>query len=248
MGATLFGATPPRQAETTQRRRDNLALAYQNLFTVIARIRSGRQTIADPHAFRQQIQGAIRQAEKESVSKLYPQDDVRLATFALVALLDESILNSNLPTFADWARMPLQEEMFGNARAGEVFFQHLESLLARSDSNGVADLLEVYALCLLLGFKGKYGLAGGSVRPVIDTLLDKIRRIRGPLHGFSPAWAVPEGTLPAPKTDSSLRMLGFAALWLAGLTIALFVLFRLILANGVSSLNSLATHLLSVRF
>ncbi len=165
MGATLFGATSIQPSpQPTNRRRDNLAIVFQNLFTVIVRLRANRQVINDAQAFRAQMQSALRAGEKEGISKLYPPEDVRLATFAIVAFLDESILNSANPAFSDWARMPLQEEMFGHHRAGEVFFENIERLLTRGDSHGVADLLEVYSLCILLGYKGKYGLSENSPR------------------------------------------------------------------------------------
>lgn len=244
MGATLFGAPNPRPAETvSSRKRDNLALAYQNVLTVIVRLRAQRQTIADAQVFRHQIQGGLAQAEKDAHKKLYPQEDIRLATFAVVAFLDESILNSSAPAFSDWARMPLQEEMFGNAKAGEVFFQNLDSLLGRAESNGLADLLEVYLLCILLGFKGKFGLyGGGSIRPLADLISDKIRRIRGPLYGFSPAWAIPEGAISRSSSDPWVHTLALVALISCGTAALLFLVFRLILANGLSAIHSIAFY------
>jgi len=129
MGATLFGQTSIKPTEQmVNRRRDNLAIVFQNLLTVTVRLRSSRQTITDARNFRLQMQNAIRGAEKEAIGKLYPPEDVRLATFAVVAFLDESVLNSSNPAFSDWPRMPLQEEMFGQAVAGEVFFQNIERL------------------------------------------------------------------------------------------------------------------------
>ncbi len=108
MGATMFGATSIKAAEQPgNRRRDNLAIVYQNLLTVIARLRANRQVINDAQAFRVQMQSALRAAEKEGIGKLYPPEDVRLATFAIVAFLDESILNSTNPAFSDWPRMPI---------------------------------------------------------------------------------------------------------------------------------------------
>ena len=44
--------------------------------------------------------------------------------------------------------------------------------MSRQDSNDAADVLEVYALCLLMGYKGRYGLSGPeSTRPIIDSTL-----------------------------------------------------------------------------
>jgi len=245
MGATLFGATSIKATEQpANRRRDNLAIVFQNLLTVIVRLRANRQVISDAQAFRSQMQGALRVAEKEAISKLYPPQDVRLATFAIVALLDETILNSANPAFADWARMPLQEEMFGQHRAGEVFFENVDRLLARDDSHGVADLLEVYSLCVLLGYRGKYGVGDqNSVRPVLDSIADKIRRIRGALPGLSPSWAIPEGAIRAIEADPWIRQLGIAALAGVFLALLFFVLFKTLLSGSAADLRALASFL-----
>lgn len=243
MGATMFGATSITPAEqTVRRRRDNLAIVFQNLLTVIVRLRANRQVIGDAQAFRTQMQSALRSAEKEGVAKLYPPEDVRLATFAIVAFLDESILNSSNPAFSDWARMPLQEEMFGHHRAGEVFFENIERLLTRADSHGAADLLEVYSLCILCGYKGKYGLGEhDSVRPVLDAIAEKIRRIRGPLPGLSPGWALPPGAVRTAEVDPWIRRLAIAAMAGLAFAVVLFLLFKVLLSSGAGSVHALAT-------
>ena len=242
MGATLFGATSVQPApQPTNRRRDNLALVFQNLLTVIVRLRANRQTISDSRAFRAQMQEALRAAEREGIKKLYPPEDVRLATFATVAFLDESILTSSNPAFAEWSGKPLQDEMFGHHRAGEVFFENIERLLSRADSHGTADLLEIYSLCILLGYRGKYGLADqDSVRPVLDAIADKIRRIRGPLPGLSPAWAIPEGQIQAAQADRWIRRLAIGALAAVFLGILVFVLFKILLGGDVSRVHEFA--------
>lgn len=245
MGATLFGATSMQpNLPPANRRRDNLALVFQNLLTVIVRLRANRQVINDAQAFRTQMQSALRAAEKEGIGKLYPPEDVRLATFAIVAFLDESVLNSTNPAFSDWSRMPLQEEMFGHHRAGEVFFENIERLLTRGDSHAAADLLEIYSLCILLGYKGKYGLGDlDSVRPVLDSIAEKIRRVRGPLPGLSPAWAVPEGDIQPTLGDPWIRRLAIGAV--AGVIIALlfWMLYEGLLSPDANKVHSLAAFL-----
>jgi len=230
--------------QPTSRRRDNLALVFQNLLTVIVRLRANRQVISDSQAFRTQMQSALRAAEREGIKKLYSPEDVRLATFAIVAFLDESILTANNPVFADWSGRPLQDEMFGHHRAGEVFFENIERLLNRSDSHANSDLLEVYSLCILLGYRGKYGLGDqDSVRPVLDAISEKIRRFRGALAGLSPAWAIPEGAIQAARTDAWIRRLAIGAL--AGVLIVLlfFVLFKILLDGEASRVRALAAVL-----
>ena len=227
------------QTEPAPRRADNLALAFQELFTVIVRLRSNRQAVADAEAFRNAMRGALKRAEQDALTRGYNSDDVRLAAFALVAFLDESVLNSRKPVFDDWARRPLQEELYGGHMAGEVFFQTLDRLLARRDSRELADLLEVYELCLLLGFKGRYSISGPeALRGIRDAVAEKIGRIRGPLGRLSPSWA-PDPVAPR-YTDPWIRRLLFAAAGCLVLAVVLFVGFKFSLSSGISELRQMS--------
>ena len=171
---------PQPGSPTPARRNENLALAFQEILTAAERLRTGRQSIADATAFRYQILEGLKAADQQARNHGYHADDVKLAIFAVVALVDESVLNLRSPVFADWPRRPLQEELFGHHVAGEVFFKNLQDLLGKTDSPDLADLLEVYQLCLLLGFVGRYSLGGrGDLRAVGEAVAEKIRRIRG---------------------------------------------------------------------
>src|SRR5438445_9500773 len=141
------------------RRAENLALVLQEVLTAIVRLRSNRQAVSDANSFRAHMREALKSADNEGRRYGYSGEDIQLAVFAVVAFLDESILNSRNPMFADWPRKPLQEELFGVHVAGEIFFRNLERLLKDSDSPSLADLLEVYLLCLLLGFAGRYSIS-----------------------------------------------------------------------------------------
>jgi type VI secretion system protein ImpK len=174
------------------RRPDNLALAFQEILTVIERLRSNRQPIPDAATFRQQFRAALQQADAEARRRGYTAEDIQLAIFAVVAFLDESILNLRSPVFADWPRQPLQEEFFGHHIAGEVFFQHLQRLIGANESHATADVLEVFYLCLLLGFAGRYSIGGrGELRSLMDQAADKIRRIRKHASRSLPPLAYP---------------------------------------------------------
>jgi type VI secretion system protein ImpK len=137
----------------------NLASCYENALTIILRLSSlQRGSATNSQDFRTSIRAALKAAMEQAKSLGYSSEVNQLAFFAVVALLDESVLKMQDPAFSDWAQRPLQEEMFGHNRAGEVFFDHLRTLLSRQDSAETADCLEVYCLCMLLGFKGKYAL------------------------------------------------------------------------------------------
>ena len=133
--------------------------------------------------------------------------------YAVVAFLDESVLNSAQPMFASWPNRPLQEEIFGGHMGGEVFFQHLRQLLARQDSEDLADVLEVFQLCLLLGFQGRYSVADqGELRGLATAAGEKIRRIRGSFGELSPSWALPSRETAPRSRDTLLPWLTMTAL------------------------------------
>lgn len=242
MGATMFGATSVRPQEVSSKRHaENLAYIYQQILTVIVRVRVNRQAVSDASAFRANIQSGLRAAEKDAAKRSYAPNDIRMVTLAVVAFLDESILSSSNLVFNTWQRMPLQEEMFGRHVAGETFFENLEAIMSRPDSHEVADLLEVYALCLMLGYKGRYGLSGPeATRPLIDSALDKIRRVRGPLSGLSPSWNIPEGTVVTARRDPWVRRLAYAALACTVLALLLFLGFMLRLNAGALDIHTIA--------
>ncbi len=235
MGGQPAGVSPAPGAG-----RANLALIYQEILTAITRFRSNRQAVADAGSFRNQIKGAIGAAEAEATKSGYAADDVRLATFAVVALLDESILNSNNPIFSDWPRMPLQEELFGVHTAGEMFFQCIDRLMGKSDSPQTADVLEIYALCLLLGYRGRYSISGQeSVRVVASTVAEKLQHLRGGPRPLAPNWAPPRDAVQQKASDPWVRALLFGTLGALFFAILFFVGFKFALISGAAGLHSI---------
>jgi len=222
-------------------RRENLALIYQEVLTVIVRLRTNRQAVKNAGAFRSSMKTALASAEADATAKGYAPADARLATFAVVTFLDESVEKGNHPLFADWPRLPLQEELFGERASGDVFFQCIDRLLARSDSAEDADVLEVFSLCLLLGYRGRYSSSGPEgVRPVITSIREKVQRIRGP-RPLAPAWAPPRDAALPLSPDPWVRALLLGMLGALILTILFFLGFKVALHSGAVALHSLGT-------
>lgn len=227
----------------TERRPENLAFVFQEIFTVIERLRSNRQPVTDANAFRHQMREAIKLADQEARKRGYDPQEIQLAIFAAVAFLDESILNLRSPVFADWPRQPMQEEYFGHHVAGEVFFQHLKNLLKMNDSQSLADLLEVFQLPLLLGFAGRYSLAGrGELVPIMQAVSEKIHRIRRANGQLSPDAYPPPSQGPAQAaSDPWLKWFLIGGVACLLLCVGAYAFYYFGLQSGLRNLQALST-------
>jgi type VI secretion system protein ImpK len=224
-------------------RRGHLALSLQEAFTVAVRLRANRQVAANADSFRTQVKQLLGTADRDARSSGYEGDTVRQAIYAYIAFLDESVLNSSQPMFAAWSQQPLQEEVFGDHIAGENFFRHLAELLARQDSEDLADLLEVYQLCLLLGFRGKYAANPAGLQSISSMVQDKIRRIRGGAPPLAPGSMLPSGEVAPVGRDRWVPRLAAAAGIALLLALGLFILFQFSLGGAVGEIRAQAAAL-----
>lgn len=227
-------------------RADNLALIFQEVLTAIVRLRSNRQELTDAESFRYSMREAIRAGIQDARNQGgYAADDIKMATLALVGFLDESVLNSRNPIFAEWPRKPLQEELFGIHMAGEIFFQNVQNLMGRTDSVDLADILEVHYLCLLLGYGGRYSLGGrGELQAITAAVGDRIRRIRGrtpdPFMIFEQ-----EPEIERETADPWVKRLLIGALVCFGLMLTFFIVFKIALGSGASTVHGIASQVRS---
>jgi type VI secretion system protein ImpK len=217
-----------------------LALLLQESLTAATRLRTDRQPVTDAAAFREQMLQLFRRADQEATASGYDRADVRLAIFAVVAVLDESALGSPQPALADWARRPMQQEMFGGLMAGEWFFQHVDELLSRPDSPYLADLLEVYDLCLLLGFRGRYSADAGALYAVASRVSERVSRMRGPAPAkeLVAGWRPPDDVIAS--TDPWVRRLTIALVATAVLAVVIWGIGATSLRSGQGDLATLA--------
>jgi len=221
-----------------QHKSDSLALLYQGVFTGIVRLQSGRQRLSDSVVFRRRICEALQDAQKQATVSGYSAREARHAEFAVVAFLDETILGLKDPAREVWAKQTLSVQLFGEANAGEVFYHRLEELKGQTESSNLADVLEVYLLCLLLGFEGMHcGATRSEATLVAQRLRSRIDSIRGSDYNLSPELEfAAAGIAPAmPRTDRSWLILPVSALCGA---ILLFLAFKFHLSMLLSDLGS----------
>lgn len=213
-------------------------MLYEEIFTVIVRVQSGRYQIQNAEAFRRKVIRALKEAGRAATKSSFHDEDVEKANFAVVAFLDEAVLNSNDPERDQWARKTLQEELFGKREAGEVFFGNLEQLRANRDSPHLGQVLEIYYLCLLLGYEGRY--AAGSkteLHLLMDSLRERIERLSRADPYFSPDARLPIQDAPRPSVEPlserlrvfALASAAFAVFWFIVLTLHLHSITRAII-------------------
>lgn len=209
---------------------DRLSLLYQSFLTVAIRIQSKREKIGEPLNFRQRMKSMLDEVERSAAAQNYDFQDIQDAHLAVVAFLDEIILASDDPVSAEWRKLPLAQDALGQPVAGEVSFEKLEGMLrSRKDTQRLGDLLEVFLLCLLLGFEGKYsGDRSAELQPLMErtrSRIEGIRQQRG--KSLSPDWELPEEMVQAAPAQIRGSPLGMIALCAAIGVVILFIAFEL---------------------
>lgn len=240
-------ASPPSSPATgafPELAHGRMARAFQEPFTVAVRLRAGHPVATDADDFRRRIRPLLAAADQEARGAGYDPDHVRMAVYAFVAFLDESVLNATHPMFADWSRLPLQEELFGEHMAGEVFFRNLQALMALPDTPALADLLELHRLCLTLGFQGRYSTNPEAIEAMVERLQARIEGIRGGPLALAPDARLPAGETPPMHRDPWIRRLLMLLGGVAVGVLVLGVLLHLSLASGTDALGEQVRELL----
>jgi len=143
-----------------------------------------------------------RNAKKQGASA----DDIDATKYAFCAAVDEIILRSSFSIRDNWARKPLQLVLFGDQLAGENFYNRLETLRTRGSAH--IEALEVFHMCLLLGFQGRYILEGTEKLNYFTSRLgDEIAHMKGKRGGFAPHAERPDSIVHKLRSDLPLWVL-----------------------------------------
>ncbi|NLG15802.1 MAG: DotU family type IV/VI secretion system protein [Fibrobacter sp.] len=139
----------------------SLAALCTDLLLIAIKMREA-EDLGEPSALRKLINYYLELFIKNC--KLSGVDDAAVldTQYALVSLLDETVLSSPGVCRNYWISRPLQLDIFGNNIAGEEFYRRLNHLLVEPAEKN--EVLEVYYLCLCLGFEGKYKISGTAER------------------------------------------------------------------------------------
>lgn len=148
--------------------RPGLQQLTSGIFSLVATLRQTGRYGQEPE-LRDRLRRYLDTLQQHGLRCGYTQGDMTEASFPLVAFIDEVILGSDWEHRERWRDRPLQLDLFGERTAGQRFFKRLEEL--RREGSARREILEVYHLCLTLGFAGAYRISGmQALQPVIDAL------------------------------------------------------------------------------
>jgi type VI secretion system protein ImpK len=190
-----------------------LDLMYEGFYALyLLKNGSGPQ---DQSGFAEHMTQFLTDVDRHAKQLGVAADDIHAAKYAFCAAVDEIILRSQYEIRLAWETRPLQLRLFGDQLAGEHFFHKLEDLRARGSAHLQA--LEVFHMCLLLGFQGRYALDGeDKLNFMCAALGNEIARMRGKNRGFAPHAERPDQIANKLRSDLSLWVLT-AVFALAGL-------------------------------
>jgi type VI secretion system protein ImpK len=156
--------------------------------------------LGSPEHLRTRLHHLFNVAEEQGKSVGIHSDAYTQARYAVTAYIDEMIISSRWTNREQWSARPLQYDFFKEYVAGEGFFQHLDTIRRSMPLN--ADLLEVYGLCLILGFEGRYRIhEREKLRGLIEDVTREVQAKRGDVPALSPNGKRPEELMELVKRE-----------------------------------------------
>jgi len=225
-----------REDETTssgdgRTRAKTLLGLCDDAFLLAMHIQAGNDP-GHPEDLRKSIAYLFETLEQRAKRLNFSEDDIKGTRYALSALIDETILNSRWAFKEEWKDQPLQLVYFGEPLAGVRFFDLLGRI--RKKGRDKVDLLEVFCMCLVLGFQGKYkNQRPEELAEATRTLIEEAKSLRGGQDGLAPHWRLPDETVEAPqKTIPRWAWITGAAS--VALVILVYFVFKLWLGSDAS--------------
>ncbi|AWK85933.1 flagellar motor protein MotB [Azospirillum thermophilum] len=204
-----------------------LLSAAGRLLDLAAHLRD-RESQEDPDGVRRLALAEFRRFESACATAGVSPEGVRVARFALAALLDDVVRATPWGAAAGaWTREGTREGMQdGPVAPADRFFELLDTMLG--DPRLHLQELELFYVCLSLGFEGKYRdrpRGAHELAHLRDALFRVLRRARGE-HGreLSPSWRGLAGRDPAGRFRPPAPVAPPWAAW-AGAAVVLILLY-----------------------
>lgn len=213
MAPSLYAESTPVRMDQGQASRTLVDLLHDGFYLLL--LLKNRYTPGDAEQFRTQVRRLLDNFERSARLLHASPDDIHAAKYAFCAAVDETILSSSMSIRDAWECAPLQLTLFGDQLAGQNFYVKLKEVRHRGDASVQA--LEVFYMCLLTGFQGKYMLDGKEKLNYLIATLDKeIAHLKGKRAQFAPHAKAPDHIKHLVKADIPMWIIG-AALALLGI-------------------------------
>lgn len=189
-----------------------------------------------------QIAAAIETSERDMLAAGIAAADVDTAKFVLCATADEVLANLPGADQAPARRSGLLTRFFGESDGSRRFFDELDRV--KENAKAHCALLELFHVCLALGFQGTQRTLPGGAATLQDIRADLHERLQGarpaPPRSLSPRW---EGQ-SIPGHAARLRIPVWTAAGVVGLVLFLvFVTLRMSLGNRAEAAATVMTTL-----
>ena len=185
------------------------------IFDLILRLKAG--IVAPSNDLRPKIASMLMDFEKRAERYRFSHKIIQVSKFALASFVDETVLTNNFHLKEEWEKYPLQLEYFGEQLAGNKFFEKLDVMTRQIEAT--QDAVEIYYICMLIGFKGRYGVYEKEkllqIMQETANALVKVGKIR-PTE-LSPHWLADDQPKPPEKRGMPIwaKVSAFGGLGLA---------------------------------
>lgn len=139
------------------------------LFIILGRLQLAPSIGTDLAALAECVARAVQDFEHRISGADLPDEDVRMAKFALCETVDDVIAHLPGSDRREWREHAMLPRFFHSTGFGTGFFQALNKVLANPE--GHCDLIQFMHACMSLGFEGQYR---GSVQEGHG--IDRVRR------------------------------------------------------------------------
>ena len=219
--------------------------ATRDCFDTVIQLRQAEASaIPPPEVLNHRLRGVVEEVLRRAAVLGFSHQDAQDMGYALVALLDELVLNKPEPYRQFWMSNLLQLHYFNETVAGDSFFNRLATV--RKDPHRV-EVLQVYYLCLLFGFQGRYRIRGGELE--LMTLRDGVQKDLERAQPFDFDVLAPHGERPVEKLNMATRRLSLTFAAMAAVFLALVFYGGLFLGLEFTTndmINEIKVHLAKI--
>ena len=236
LSAVMAGPVLAADLPEIQSGANPLALAANPLLNLIPQIRVMAHH-PDPGQLRNYLVEQVQLFERRAREAQVSPETVIGARYALCTALDETAAKTPWGGGGAWSRHSLLVTFHNETWGGEKFFQVLARLV--QDPKKHIDLIEMMAVCIALGFEGRFGVVDNG-RAQLDTLRRRLVEI---IHGVRGEFPKALSQHWQGATSDGKAKWGFLPMWIAaGATLLLlaviYFIYSFVLAGRSSEVFS----------